>query len=413
MTGQHGMASGEGGLSAPHEACGLSPRGYLGQDEKAPVVQGWCPGALRPMMSGDGLVVRVRPRLGRLRADQARGIAQLAAVYGNGLIDLSARANVQMRGVTEAGHAALIAGLRALDLVDETVAQETRRNIIVQPFAVEGDETLRIAADLAARLAQADAPELPGKFGFAVDAGPVRVLEGTACDIRIERHDDALWVRPDGTRLGVRVGADEAAAAAVDLARWFLEMGGVRDGRGRMAALMARQGVVLPFAATGLPDAPAVPAPAPGPCAGGWLVAFEFGQMQAETLATLADLGDLRVTPWRMLLVEGAGQAPALPGVITNPADPMLRVVACTGAPGCVQARAATRPLARALAPHLDRPLHVSGCAKGCAHPTAADLTLTATSGGFALIRGGTAADAPLSLHSEAALIARPSLLTE
>ncbi|MFD1807161.1 hypothetical protein ACFSHQ_00890 [Gemmobacter lanyuensis] len=36
-------------------------------------MQGWCPGALRPMMSGDGLVVRVRPRLGRLRADQARG----------------------------------------------------------------------------------------------------------------------------------------------------------------------------------------------------------------------------------------------------------------------------------------------------------------------------------------------------
>ena len=28
----------------------------------APVIQGWCPGALRPMMSGDGLVVRVRPR---------------------------------------------------------------------------------------------------------------------------------------------------------------------------------------------------------------------------------------------------------------------------------------------------------------------------------------------------------------
>ena len=27
---------------------------------QAPIVQGWCPGALRPMLSGDGLVVRVR-----------------------------------------------------------------------------------------------------------------------------------------------------------------------------------------------------------------------------------------------------------------------------------------------------------------------------------------------------------------
>ena len=30
----------------------------------APIVQGWCPGAHRPMMSGDGLVVRVRLALG-------------------------------------------------------------------------------------------------------------------------------------------------------------------------------------------------------------------------------------------------------------------------------------------------------------------------------------------------------------
>ncbi len=26
-------------------------------------IKGWCPGALRPMQSGDGLVVRIRPRL--------------------------------------------------------------------------------------------------------------------------------------------------------------------------------------------------------------------------------------------------------------------------------------------------------------------------------------------------------------
>ena len=39
------------------------------------------------------------------------------------------------------------------------------------------------------------------------------------------------------------------------------------------------------------------------------LVGFEFGQMQAETLAALADLGALRVTPWRMLLIEGLTDA--------------------------------------------------------------------------------------------------------
>ena len=29
-------------------------------------IKGWCPGALRPMQSGDGLVVRIRPPTGRL-----------------------------------------------------------------------------------------------------------------------------------------------------------------------------------------------------------------------------------------------------------------------------------------------------------------------------------------------------------
>ena len=56
-----------------------------------PIVHGWCPGALRPMMSGDGLVVRVRAPLGRLSQAQAAGVAQLAVDHGNGLIDVSVR----------------------------------------------------------------------------------------------------------------------------------------------------------------------------------------------------------------------------------------------------------------------------------------------------------------------------------
>ena len=42
-----------------------------------PQVKGWCPGALRPMLSGDGLVLRVRPHGGRLSQAQAAGIALL------------------------------------------------------------------------------------------------------------------------------------------------------------------------------------------------------------------------------------------------------------------------------------------------------------------------------------------------
>ncbi len=405
----------EGGFPPPTGPEGPSPRGYLGQNETAPVVQGpvvqgWCPGALRPMASGDGLVVRVRVPLGRLSAAQARGVAALAAAHGNGLIDLSARANVQLRGVTAESHAPLVAGLRGLGLIDADVARETRRNIVVQPFHAPGDGTLELAGALMAALAAEDAPVLPGKFGFAVDCGPRLVLENVAADIRLERRDGRLALRPDGAARGKVVSAAGAADEALALARWFLASGGVREGRGRMAALVARAGLPEGF---DLPVAPERFAAQPGACKQGFLVGFEFGQMRAEMLAALADLGALRVTPWRMLLIEGAAEAPALPGLITDPADPMLRVVACTGAPGCVQALAPTRDLARALAPHVPGLLHVSGCAKGCAHPGPAPLTLTATPAGFALIRNGAACDAPLSLHSEAALRARPQILTE
>ncbi|HZV10414.1 MAG TPA: precorrin-3B synthase, partial [Novosphingobium sp.] len=43
----------------------------------APAIRGWCPGALRPMASGDGLVVRLRLPAGRMTGPQARAIADL------------------------------------------------------------------------------------------------------------------------------------------------------------------------------------------------------------------------------------------------------------------------------------------------------------------------------------------------
>lgn len=55
------------------------------------------------------------------------------------------------------------------------------------------------------------------------------------------------------------------------------------------------------------------------------------------------------------------------------------------------------RDLAARLAPDVPagKLLHVSACAKGCAHPGRADLTLVATAEGFDLIRNGTAHDTP------------------
>lgn len=382
-----------------------------------PVIQGWCPGALRPMPSGDGWIIRIRPPGGRLLPEQAREIARLARAHGNGTIDLSSRANIHLRGVTEQSYTPLIEGLDALGLIDENPEAEERRNIVLSPFWLRHDGSAELAAALANSLTAPDAPRLPAKFGFAIDCGPQPVLTDVSADIRLERSaDGGLICRADGAAKAARVSATTAVSTMLALADWFVQSGGITDERGRMAVHLAR-GAVLPERFNEVPALSiATYRPEPGLVAEGVLVGFEFGQVPAELLQALSALGPIRVTPWRMLLIEGADTMPDLSGLITRPHDPMLRVIACTGAPGCLQAAQPTRALARSLASHLpdDTVLHVSGCSKGCAHAGAANFTLTAQAGGFDLIRNGHARDLPLRTGLTAAyLSAHPALLRE
>jgi precorrin-3B synthase len=387
-----------------------------------PVIQGWCPGALRPMLSGDGLVVRVRPRGGRLTAAQAAGIAGLAAQHGNGLLDLSNRANLQIRGVTEASHPALIDGLRELACLDASAEAESRRNITVSPFWVANDATQAVSQALEAALAAPDAPQLPGKFGFSIDLSPENALATATADIRIEAFEAGMIIRGEGFATGAPATTPtEATAKAMALAHWFTQTGHIQNGRGRMATLFAglspdERHSHLPLDFQAMQARPPKPAlPRLGSHSQGYLLGFAFGQMSAQTLAALAHLGNLRLTPWRMVLIERLATPPSLPGLITQADDPLLRVLACTGAPGCLQALAATRPLATALAPHIPagKTLHVSGCAKGCAHAGPTDYTLVATPTGYAPLHNATAAARPHSTHSAAALTANPGLLFE
>src|SRR5262249_44518179 len=159
------------------------------------------------------------------------GLAQLAERHGNGLLDVTSRANLQIRGVTEASHRPLLDGLAKLALLDPDADTESRRNILVTPFWHAGDETQALAAELEEALADS-ALMLPTKFGFAIDDGTSRVLAGNSADVRIERDSSGgLLVRPDGVKLGRSVARGEAVAMALALADWFVSSGGVNGGR--------------------------------------------------------------------------------------------------------------------------------------------------------------------------------------
>ena len=371
----------------------------------APILRGWCPTAHRPMHSSDGLVVRIRPQNGRLSPDQAVGMADLAQRYGHATIDLTNRANLQIRGVSDADHALLIKGLLALDLVSPNAAAD-RLNIILDPMRphLADDHQETIARLLSVQLQKQEFALLPAKFGIVIDTGPQRRLTRTSGDVRIEASKGTLLVRADGLQAGRKAGDPKAAVdLALALVRWFMATKGVdASGRGRMAQHVA-SGASLPDALQGglIPN-PAANIPAPGPMAQGLLVAAAFGQMTSDDLRALAACATtgLHVTPWRMIYLPAPRRLPVMSpsgNLITDPGDPLLRVDACPGAAACPQASVETRGLARRLAPMIPAParLHVSGCAKGCARSQSADLTLVGRDGRFDLIRNGTAKSAP------------------
>lgn len=356
-----------------------------------PEIKGWCPGAWQPMMSGDGLIVRVRPSRAHLTVDQTLGLCDLAAQYGSGVIDLTNRANLQIRGVSETDHAALLQGLAGLDLLDGDPQIERRRNILTAPFWQRGDRTARLARMVAEALPRL--PEMPAKVGIAIDTGPAPILVEDPADFRFERGGKGLILRADGCARGRVVTDADAADALIEMAEWFA--GHVSQKRRRMAQVLCA--APLPKDCTTTPPKPRAPRPVPGIHPMGALVGAAFGQIEAQALKAIMGQGmatGLRVTPWRMILLEGA-EMPEGEGFVTDPADPLRATDACPGAPFCPQATVETRNLARALAGQAGGSLHVSGCAKGCARKAPAEITLVGREGRFDLVHKGRAWDEP------------------
>ncbi|PZQ99348.1 MAG: cobalamin biosynthesis protein CobG [Cereibacter sphaeroides] len=349
--------------------------------------KGWCPGAWRPMASGDGLIVRVRPVLGRLTAAQVATLCDAAMECGSGMLELTSRANLQLRGVRGEAHEDLLARLWELGLIDADQEAETRRNLLVAPLWQAGDDTESTATALLERLA--DLPVLPAKFGFAIDAGEAPVLGAASADIRLERGvTGGMILRADGCAKGRPVTAGDAVDEIIRLARWFAETSGTAGRMARHPALREVEGSE--------PPAPSASLPVPGDTLLGSAWGVAFGQIDADRLARLVtDSGAeaLRITPSRVVILEG-GKAVGTEGFIGDRSNPLLTTDACPGAPLCGSATVETRKLARALAGHVAG-LHVSGCAKGCARARAAPVTLVGRDGRFDLVSDGAAWDAP------------------
>ncbi len=193
--------------------------------------KGWCPGARRPTQAKDGLLVRLRVSGGVVSAATLRTLAQAGRAHGNGLFDLSARANLQMRGVRGESLPLLIETLGELGLIDENAAAEAVRNVLVSPLAsLDGRDDVSSAAKAleAALAANKDLHALPGKFGFLIDDGSGLSLGPVPADVRFDwtggKQPFAIGIGGHANEaifLGF-CGGDEIPGIASRLARAFL-----------------------------------------------------------------------------------------------------------------------------------------------------------------------------------------------
>jgi len=330
--------------------------------------KGWCPGALRPMPSGDGLLVRVRPWCSSFKLDQAAGLADIAGRLGNGRMDLTRRANLQIRGVREHSLPELHEALDRLDLLDPDPATEAARNVMVGPLA--GPQTRALAMALTdAIAADRRLAALPPKFGWLVDDAGAPTIVDQPANIALCLTDEGVALRHGERWLGLAA-REEAVAASLALAR-------------------GHRPILSPLEE--------VPVARPRPAG----VTPPFGGLQTFQLSGLAELAakaggrEIRLSPWRALYCDFPTAGARQLGFIVDADDPLLRIEACRGAPACSSSTVDTRDVAlRLSARGFAGTIHVSGCIKGCALSAPADLVLVGEGGRFRVIRNGTARDA-------------------
>ena len=406
-----------------------------------PQRRGACPGLSIPMPSGDGLLARLRPT-GTISLSAFAALCAAARQFGNGIIEITSRGSIQIRGLTATSGPPFTDAVSAL-AIDAAEEIPVHSNALAGLDAEEILDAGAVAADLRRVLARTLLPaRLAPKVSVAIDGGGALRLDNVAADVRL-RADLAngamvfhVGVAGDGataTELGIVPSADgvEAARRLLEViarhgptarARDVLAGDGAAPFTGALAGLVValdhsgslrRTRIIDPIGRHFLRD---------GSSAYG--VGLAFGHADASTLEHLAQTAEtsgatgIRASAERALLIIGLTQrtAPIVAadaerlGFIVRVDDPRRYVIACAGAPICAAAHIAARTIAPAVTEtagiHLNNRvrIHISGCVKGCAHAGAAGLTVVGRPDGCAVIVNGSVRDAPVALTTESEL---------
>ncbi|GLY05593.1 precorrin-3B synthase [Actinoplanes sp. NBRC 101535] len=359
-----------------------------------------CPGALRLHPAADGLVARVRLVGGMLTGGRLRALRVLAQELGDGCLELTSRANLQIRGLQAEGAEILAARLRDAGLLP-SLTHDPVRNIAAPPLAGPGLRALVARLDDAI-LADPGLPRLPGKFLFAIGVVPI------ASDVAAVPAGDRFAIRFAGHDTGLRVAADRVVSTMVAAAHAFLAEREAQRGDGP-AVWRLRELDDGPARVTGrlglVTEPVAVAAPVPAVEPGGLLGVLEqpdggyaagalvpLGRLTPVPMEVLEAADQLVVTPWRGVIVADLSRSAAAAwterliaaGLATAADSRWVGVTACAGLPGCARSRADVRADAATASRFVDGlPVHWVGCERGCGSPMGRHVRVEATTDGY------------------------------
>jgi precorrin-3B synthase len=356
-----------------------------------------CPGALQVHQAADGAMARIRLPGGMITATQLAVLAGVSSRFGSGTLELTARGNVQLRGITDV--AAVADAIAAAGLLP-SATHERVRNIVASPLSGRsggnGDVRECVGELDAAICAEPKLAELGGRFWFSLDDGQADV-SGLGADAGVHWFDDDCALLLAGRDTGVRLAVSDVARALVGVATRFLQ---ARGKAWRVNELDDPRDLIPGAKLSAKPFPPVTKAPV------GWITqkdgrvtlgaAVPLGVLRAHVAEYLAAIeAPLVITPWRSVLVcdlddavaDAALRVLAPLGLVFDENSPWLTISTCTGSPGCAHSAADVRADAAQslrMDPAVHR--HFVGCERACGSPPAGEV-LVATGDGYRLLR--------------------------
>jgi len=355
-----------------------------------------CPGALQMHQAADGVLARVRLPGGMISAAQLEALAAAATRFAAGTLELTARGNLQLRGITDA--AAVADTVAAAGLLP-SATHERVRNIVASPLSgrVGGLADIRAWVDELDGAIQDDPvlAGLPGRFLFGIDDGTADT-SGLAADVGLHVLADGVALLLAGHDTGIRLPGHEAVSGLLTIARRFVELRGTAW---RVSELDDPDVLLTGYRSSAPAGGEFMLARPPV----GWIeqadgavaigAAVPLGVLTARQAQFVAAIGaPVVITPRRSLLVcdltetvaDTALRVLAPMGLVFDQASRWLDITSCVGIPGCERSRADVRAEATRSAESgaVTGRVHYAGCERACGSP-AAGTVLVASGDGY------------------------------